>query len=84
MRFKEERLGAVELEMADWIQTVEVSDLTAVELLRERLDRGEGEAIVLAIETESYIAHSNVALKGSCCVGLLLRGNFLKDTFYSV
>jgi uncharacterized protein len=55
VRFGEERIGAVELERADWIQTVAVSDRTAVELLRERLDLGESEAIILAIETKAQL-----------------------------
>ncbi|NER23449.1 MAG: DUF3368 domain-containing protein [Symploca sp. SIO1B1] len=54
-RFGEERLGAAELEKADWIRTVTISNRTAVELLRERLDLGESEAIVLAIETEAQL-----------------------------
>lgn len=44
------RPGAEELDAANWIQVVEVSDMVAVQLLRERLDAGESEAIVLALE----------------------------------
>jgi hypothetical protein len=35
---------------ADWIRTIEVDDTTAVQLLSERLDRGESEATMLAIQ----------------------------------
>lgn len=55
VRFGEERIGAVELERAEWIQTVDIGDRTAVELLRERLDLGESEAIILAIETKAQL-----------------------------
>ncbi len=51
--FGKARPGAVELETAQWIQVVNVTNQTAIELLRERLDRGESEAIVLAIELEA-------------------------------
>lgn len=44
------RPGAGEVSTAVWIETVEVRDATAVQLLRERLDLGESQAIVLAIE----------------------------------
>jgi len=45
--------GAAEVESAAWIHVVQVRDTTAVELLRERLDVGESEAIVLAIELDA-------------------------------
>lgn len=51
--FGQGRPGAVEVEAAEWIRVVNVGNQTAVELLRERLDRGESEAIVLAIELEA-------------------------------
>lgn len=44
------RPGAIEVSAANWIHVVEVRDTTAVQLLRDRLDAGESEAIVLAIE----------------------------------
>jgi len=44
------RPGADEVNGAAWIRAVEVRDTTAVQLLRDRLDAGESEAIVLAIE----------------------------------
>jgi len=47
------RPGAVELSAVSWIHIVEVRDTTAVQLLRERLDAGESEAIVLAIELKA-------------------------------
>ena len=45
--------GAAEVGSAAWIHVVQVRDTTAVELLRERLDVGESEAIVLAIELDA-------------------------------
>ncbi len=53
--FGQGRPGAVEVEAADWIQVVNIHDRTAVELLRERLDQGESEAIVLTIELEANL-----------------------------
>ncbi len=47
------RPGAKRVEAAIWIRTVDVRDMTAVQLLRERLDAGESEAIVLAIQLEA-------------------------------
>lgn len=47
------RPGGVEVSAAAWIHIVGVRDTTAVQLLRERLDAGESEAIVLAIELEA-------------------------------
>ena len=44
------RPGAEQVDTAAWIRTVDVRDVTAVQLLRERLDAGESEAIVLAIQ----------------------------------
>ncbi|MBC7226366.1 MAG: DUF3368 domain-containing protein [Thermoflexales bacterium] len=46
----QERPGASEVQTAEWIHIVAVQDRIAVRLLRERLDAGESEAIVLAIE----------------------------------
>lgn len=44
------RIGQQEISTANWIHVCEVHNTTAVELLQERLDLGESEAIVLAIE----------------------------------
>jgi hypothetical protein len=44
------RPGAKEVDTAAWIHKVDVRDVTAIQLLRERLDAGESEAIVLAIQ----------------------------------
>jgi len=49
----ENRPGTEEISSARWIQTVNVSNLAEVEVLRERLDAGESEAIVLAIELKA-------------------------------
>jgi predicted nucleic acid-binding protein len=45
--------GADEVGLVTWIQTVNVQDKTAVQLLQERLDTGESEAIVLALELKA-------------------------------
>lgn len=44
------RPGAIEVTSADWIQIEPIRDRIAVELLKERLDQRESEALVLAIE----------------------------------
>lgn len=44
------RPGIEEVRRATWIRSVNVSNLAAVQLLRGRLDAGESEAIVLALE----------------------------------
>ncbi|MBN1876349.1 MAG: DUF3368 domain-containing protein [Anaerolineae bacterium] len=44
------RPGAGEVTAATWVHIVEVRDTTAVQLLRERLDAGESEALVLALQ----------------------------------
>ena len=48
-----DRPGAEEVGIASWIHVVDVRDMTAVQLLRERLDASESEAIVLAIQIEA-------------------------------
>jgi predicted nucleic acid-binding protein len=50
---RDRRPGAQEVAAAGWIEVENVRDLTAVRILRERLDRGESEAIVLAIELDA-------------------------------
>ena len=47
------RPGAEEVSGTAWIHIVEVRDTMAVQLLRERLDAGESEAIVLAVELKA-------------------------------
>ena len=46
-----ERPGARDVTNAEWIKQREVQDTIAVYILQERLDQGESEAIVLALET---------------------------------
>ena len=48
-----ERKGFSVLKTASWLRVEAVSDRTAVTLLRERLDAGESETIVLALELEA-------------------------------
>lgn len=50
-----ERSGAQEIVLAPWIHRQDVQNTTAVHLLRERLDRGESEAIVLALELQADV-----------------------------
>lgn len=45
--------GTDEIRQASWIETAAVQDRMAVELLKERLDAGESEAIVLALELKA-------------------------------
>lgn len=45
--------GSFEIANASWVRLCGVKDHLAVELLRERLDKGESEAIVLAIEQKA-------------------------------
>lgn len=45
--------GAMEVRSAQWIKVAQVSDQIAVSLLRERLDSGESEAIVLTLEQQA-------------------------------
>lgn len=47
------RPGVVEVENAQWIRVVNISDRQAVDRLRENLDLGESEAIVLAMELQA-------------------------------
>lgn len=47
------RAGAVDIATAEWISITTVQDSTAVQLLRERLDLGESEAIALALELQA-------------------------------
>jgi predicted nucleic acid-binding protein len=45
-----ERFGAPEVREASWIETIEVKDKLAVEVLEDELGKGESETIVLARE----------------------------------
>lgn len=44
------RPGAELVRTAEWIEIVQIRDVIAAQILRERLDAGESEALVLAIE----------------------------------
>lgn len=45
-----EKIGSAELSSAAWLKVVSVENTLAVQVLSAELDRGEGEAIVLAYE----------------------------------
>lgn len=49
------RAGSAAVQVAPWISTQTVRDTIAVDILREQLDRGESEAIVLALETQAQL-----------------------------
>lgn len=49
------REGAAAVDSAPWITVQTVQDTIAVDLLRDQLDRGESEAIVLALETQAQL-----------------------------
>ena len=49
------REGTATLQRAEWLQTRSVSDRIAVALLRDRLDAGESEAIVLALQLDADV-----------------------------
>ena len=76
------RAGAAEVRAATWIDVHDVRDVTAVEVLRERLGAGESAAIVLALQHEADLLLMDEArgrrvaesrgLKVSGTVGLLV------------
>lgn len=47
------RPGAHEVATENWVLAADIEDWTAVQLLRDRLDAGESEAIVLALEKKA-------------------------------
>jgi len=47
--------GAVEVKVATWIKVQSVTNTLLVRALRQELDAGESEAIVLALEMESEL-----------------------------
>ncbi|NBC19007.1 MAG: DUF3368 domain-containing protein [Bacteroidetes bacterium] len=51
----ERREGTAMLQEAEWLHTHSVSDRIAVALLRERLDAGESETIVLALQLDADV-----------------------------
>ena len=53
INFGLQRPGATEIKEASWIQVVQIQDTIALNLLRERLDLGESEAIVLALDIQA-------------------------------
>jgi uncharacterized protein len=55
VRAEEDRPGSTEVFAAEWIEIQKVKDQTAVLLLREQLDQGESEAIVLALEAKAQV-----------------------------
>ncbi len=76
--YGEGKPGAREIDEAKWIKTLEVKDRLAVSLLREDMDAGESEAIILARELnaayvliDEAIARRKVRLIGLRMVGTL-------------
>lgn len=51
--FGQDRPGAREVIGSDWVRIETIRNPVAVELLREQLDQGESEAIVLAMENKA-------------------------------
>jgi len=64
--------GAKETKEANWIKVMEVQDRLAVNLLRNELDQGESEAIVLAkeLETTCILIDERLARRKARSVGL--------------
>jgi predicted nucleic acid-binding protein len=76
--YGEGKPGAQETDEAEWIKILEVKDRLAISLLREEMDAGESEAIILAQELnaayvliDEAIARRKVRLIGLCMVGTL-------------
>ena len=51
----QEREGAATIATASWLKVCMIQDSIAVKLLQEQLDRGESEAIVLALEISAQL-----------------------------
>ena len=68
--------GAKETREADWIKVVEVQDHLAVNLLRNELDQGESEALVLAKELGAVriLIDERLARRKARSVGLTVTG----------
>jgi len=68
--------GAKEIREADWIKAVEVQDRLAVNLLRNELDQGESEAIVLAKELKAarILTDERLARRKARSIGLTVTG----------
>ncbi len=55
-----ERPGSEDVARAEWVHTGEVRDRVGVDLLRDRLGKGESEAVVLAIEMNADLLSSSM------------------------
>ncbi|MBM4464914.1 MAG: DUF3368 domain-containing protein [Chloroflexi bacterium] len=68
--------GAKETREADWIKVVEVQEHLAVDLLRNELDQGESEALVLAKELGAarILIDERLARRKARSVGLTVIG----------
>ena len=68
--------GAKETKEAEWIETLQVEDRLAVNLLREEMDAGESEAIVLAQELDAayVLIDEAVARRKARLIGLRMTG----------
>lgn len=70
--------GAEQVRMASWIKTLPISNRALVQVLRQDLDTGEAEAIVLASETgakvlimDERLGRETAQHLGLPCVGLI-------------
>ena len=68
--------GSREVAEAEWIGTLQVEDRLAVDLLRETLDAGESEAIILAQElnAEYVLLDEALARRRARLIGLRMTG----------
>lgn len=68
--------GSREVKEAEWIRTVQIQDRLAVHLLRETLDAGESEAIVLAQELNAryVLLDDGLARRKARRIGLRMTG----------
>jgi predicted nucleic acid-binding protein len=68
--------GSREVAEAEWIHTFQVKDHLAVDLLRESLEAGESEAIVLAQELEAryILLDDTLARRKARLIGLRVTG----------
>jgi predicted nucleic acid-binding protein len=73
----EGRPGEAEVREADWIQKSKIRNRTMVKLLRDRLDAGESETIVLATEVKAdyVLLDERLARRKANLIGLTAIGS---------